>query len=274
MKRPLVIAIFVKNKCQMLPLYLDSILAQTELSDNTIFYIRTNDNNDDTPKILEEWVNKWKNKWEIFYDDSSINPEIRDVDNKSWTWARLDVMTEIRNKSIEFAISKGADYFTADVDNICLPHTIETIRNLNLPVIAPMLQLTEYTPHYEYTNLHYKVSDTGHFVDCEDYHRVHNQEIKGILEVPLVHCTYFIRNEVLPKVRYDEEGFKDYEYVIFSRNLRKEGIPQYFDNREIYGRILREAKTREEFMLNYQSPNFVNLEKQINISKKKNFPDV
>ena len=56
----------------------------------------------------------------------------------------------------------------------------------------------------------------------------------------VVHCTYLIRREVLDKILY-QDGTEDYEYVIFSRNLRNLGIQQYLDNRKIYGYLtLRE----------------------------------
>jgi len=43
-----------------------------------------------------------------------------------------------------------------------------------------------------------------------------------------------IRKDILPKIKY-LDGTDDYEYVIFSRNLRASGVPQYLDNQQIYG---------------------------------------
>lgn len=54
--------------------------------------------------------------------------------------------------------------------------------------------------------------------------------------VDLVHCTYLIKKNILDKISYND-GTKDYEYVIFSRNVRKEDIPQILDTRQIYGCI-------------------------------------
>ena len=50
----------------------------------------------------------------------------------------------------------------------------------------------------------------------------------------MVHCSYLIRKDVLSKVSY-QDGTEDYEYVIFSRELRRLGIPQYLDNTQVYG---------------------------------------
>ena len=71
------------------------------------------------------------------------------------------------------------------------------------------------------------------------------KEIKGCIDVPVVHCTYFIANHILDKVSYDDDSYR-YEYVIFSHVLRKQNIPQYIDNRKDYGRITF-AVTKEEF---------------------------
>jgi len=60
--------------------------------------------------------------------------------------------------------------------------------------------------------------------------------VKGLIEVEVIHCTYLIRHEVLDSILYND-GSGRYEYVIFSDTLRKKGIPQYIDNRRCYGKI-------------------------------------
>jgi len=41
---------------------------------------------------------------------------------------------------------------------------------------------------------------------------------------------------VIPDLSYTDESDR-YEYVIFSDSARKAGIPQYLDNRQVYGYI-------------------------------------
>jgi hypothetical protein len=77
-----------------------------------------------------------------------------------------------------------------------------------------------------------------------------------------VHCTYFIKNEVLPSVVYDDNTGR-YEYVIFSDSLRKTGIPQYLDTREVYGRISF-STNKESFDSQALDPNFSQLIEYIN----------
>lgn len=244
MKKPLVIAILAKSVEHILPLYLKAIESQTVIDDSTIFYVRTNDNRDRTAHILWEWLSKMNMHHEIYFDDTSVYPDLKDIHNHDWTnHQRFKILGEIRQKSIEFAISKGADYFIADCDNILLPHTIESLRSTNLPVIAPFLKTTN--PLSLYANFHTEIDENGYLKECDNYFKILNGEIKGIIEQPVVHCTYFIKNEFLPFVSYDDQSWR-FEYVIFSDVLRKKGIPQYIDNRMYYGNLFF-ASNYEEY---------------------------
>jgi len=243
MNKPLVIAILAKSVAHVLPLYLKSIEQQTVIDENTIFYIRTNDNKDNTSEILKEWIEKMKDKHEIYFDDSSVYPELQNIDNHDWSnHHRFKVLGEIRQKSIQFAIDKGADYYIADCDNILLPHTIEILRNLNLGAISPMIRQAK--PTSLYANFHSEIDEHGYYVEIENYFKYLYREVKGITEQPVIHCTYFLRNETLSSVVYDD-GSGRYEYVIFSDSLRKAQIPQYLDNREFYGTILDSINIEE-----------------------------
>ena len=230
-KKPLVIAILAKSVGHILPFYLDSLLAQTEISSDTIFYIRTNDNNDDTSEVLRDFYKKYKWKHKIYLDDSSIDSNLISTGNHDWNANRFKILGKIRQNSCDFALSEGADYFIADCDNICLPHTINAIRSTGFDVVAPLLR----TPNL-YSNYHSSIDQNGYFKESPEYHYILNQTCKGLIEVPVVHCTYYIANNALDKIVYDDNSGR-YEYVIFSDNLRKNEIKQYIDNREIYGRI-------------------------------------
>ena len=88
-----------------------------------------------------------------------------------------------------------------------------------------------------------------------------------MIEVPVVHCTYFVKNEVLPSVVYDDNSGR-YEYVIFSDSLRKAGIPQYIDNRLDYG-LLTFCRNAEDFNNDLQIPAFNELVEYINKESQK-----
>jgi len=264
--RPLVIAILAKSKAHILPLYLKSLLAQSVLSSDTIFYIRTNDNKDGTAEILREFYQKWNWKYRMVIDDSPIDETLLQWSNHEWNPHRFKILGDIRQKSIEFAIREGADYFIADADNIILPNTIHRLRSTGLPVVAPLLWTVD--PTSMYSNYHSTVDGDGYFINDDIYQKILYQHVKGFIEVPVVHCTYFIRHENLHHVKYVDETPR-HEYVIFSDYLRRAGIPQYIDNREVYGRITF-AEDEEGLRVNYLEPCFSELDEYITKSLPSN----
>ena len=110
------------------------------------------------------------------------------------------------------------------------------------PIVAPFLR----TGCNYYSNYHAAIDPNGYFADSPLYFQIFNQQIRDFVEVPVVHCTYLIRNEFLDKICYDDNSYR-YEYVIFSDSARKNNVKQYLDNREVYGRITF-ADDRETFV--------------------------
>ena len=60
--------------------------------------------------------------------------------------------------------------------------------------------------------------------------------MRGVVEVPVVNHTYLVRADVIPELTY-QDASRRHEYVIFSDSARKAGIPQYLDNRQVYGYV-------------------------------------
>ncbi|MEK4935696.1 MULTISPECIES: hypothetical protein [Bacillus] len=239
------IAILAKDKAHILPLYLKLIEKQTYPSSKIKLYIRTNNNNDQTAIILEQWIDKVKDKYsEIYYDSSNVEEPVHEYAPHEWNSLRFKVLGCIRQESIEWAQSKGTHYFVVDCDNFILPETLEHLLNTGLPVIAPFLRNADEQSSY-YSNYHFITDQNGYFTSSNLYNEIYLQNIKGLIEVEVVHCTYFVRNEVLHSVSYLDDSNR-HEYVIFSDTLRKKGVPQYIDNRQLYG-YLTFSDTEEEF---------------------------
>lgn len=247
-----VIAILAKDKANTLPFYLKCILNQTYPKNKIHLYIRTNDNTDNTNEILDNFVKTHDKKYaSIYFDNSSISNELKQYKSHEWNTIRFKILGKIRQESIEYAIKNNAHYFVIDCDNFILPNTLEEMVNIKyLNVIAPMLVTTT-----AYSNYHYDVDNNGYLKDHEMYLKLLNKEVKGIIEVKVVHCTYFINNIVLNKVSYDDDSYR-YEYVIFSDSLRKSNIPQYLDNRKEYGYITF-TDTKEEFLSEFNNFNYM-----------------
>lgn len=236
------IAILAKDKAHTLPLYLSCIEQQTWPKKLTNLYIRTNNNTDSTVSILRDWIDRVGHLYnEIFFDDTDVAEKVEQYAQHEWNCTRFKVLGAIRQASVEWAKEHDSHYFVADCDNFIKPHTIQALLETNLAVIAPFMRTTSSY----YSNFHAAVDKNGYYENSELYYQIYNNQITGIIQVPVVHCTYLVRKEVLEQVSYDDDSYR-YEYVIFSDLLRKAGIPQYIDNRELYGRITP-AETLEEF---------------------------
>lgn len=230
------IAILAKDKAHILPLYLKHIEKQTYPASKIKLYIRTNNNRDNTAVILEEWIKKVEPRYsEVYFDSRDVAEPVHEYEPHEWNSLRFKVLGRLRQDSINWAKQRGTHYFVVDCDNLIIPETLETLLATGLPVVGPLLRNGDDPSSY-YSNYHLETDENGYFKNSPLYYEILNQKIKGLIEVDVIHCTYLIRNSILDWVSYDD-GSGRYEYVIFSDVLRKSGIPQYIDNRRIYGKL-------------------------------------
>lgn len=235
-------AILAKDKAHTLPLYLSCIEQQTWPKEQTYLYIRTNNNNDDTAEILKNWLGKVKGQYAgVFFDDSDVIEPVQNYKQHEWNCERFKVLGKVRQDSVNWAHQHQSHYFVADCDNFIHPETVEKLIETNLPIVAPLLKVVDTS---FYSNYHAAIDQNGYYAQSRHYNDILSQEIRGLIEVPVVHCTYLIRHDASDKITYDDDSYR-YEYVIFSDSARKRQIPQYVDNRKVYGRISF-AETAEE----------------------------
>lgn len=230
------IAILAKQKEEFLPLYLDCIEALDYPKSSIVLYIRTNNNTDRTEAILRDWVARVGHLYAaVEFDASDVVERVERFGAHEWNATRFRVLGHIRNVSLRKTIEHDcAWYFVADVDNFVRPCTLRELVATNLPIVAPFLRLAD--PGHHYSNFHAEIDDNGYFRDCAQYELIVARRLVGLVEVPLVHCTYAIRTEMIPGLTYDD-GSDRFEYVVFSDSARKASIPQYLDNRQVYGYI-------------------------------------
>ena len=230
--RPVTIAILAKNKSHTLGLFLECLKYQTFDKKNTYLYIRTNNNTDDTVQILQDWVAREGRQYKGIYFNSEDVPErVQDFGQHEWNQIRFKVLGRIRQESLDWAREHESHYFVVDCDNFIFPDTLTQLLSVNLPIVAPLLYSSN-----AYSNYHSHIDVNGYHLPCPHYLTILNRQVKGLIELPVVHCTYLIRYEYLHLMTYDDESYR-YEYVIFSDNARKKGIPQYLDTRQVYGNL-------------------------------------
>jgi hypothetical protein len=227
----IVFAILAKDKAYCLPLYLECLYNQTYPKKLIHLYIRTNDNNDETEHILHDFIIKHENEYaSVFFDSSDISHTLKNYAHHEWNIERFHILGEIRQQSINYAIKMNSHYFVADCDNFITPNTLSSMYNhKDFGVISPMLVSST-----AYSNYHFCIDNNGYYADSPLYMDILMKRVKGIISVPVVHCTYFINNKYLKVIGYSDNSNR-YEYVIFSDILRINNIEQYLDNTNFYG---------------------------------------
>ena len=229
MKHPRVLlAILARQKEALLPFYLSCIEALDYPKRSVVVHLRANNSTDGTVAILKGWAGRVGGDYACIEMDTSDVPGV-DA-HKPTSFA---VRARLRQESIENAERTGCDfYLVVDADNFIRPDTLKSIVSLNLPIVAPLLRHADQRGMY--ANYHAKVDDWGYHRSCEEYDWLLSQRIRGLTQVPVVHSTYLVRRDVIPKLCYDD-GSGRHEYVMFSHSARKSGVPQYLDNRQVYG---------------------------------------
>ncbi len=230
------VAILAKQKEAVLPLYLQCIEDLDYPKSEIVLYIRTNNNTDNTEAVLRDWVAKVGHLYAgVDFDAADVAVPVQNFGVHEWNAARFAVLGEIRNASLRRTAERGcAFYFVSDVDNFVRPETLRELVALDLPIASPFLR--SLARERFYSNYHAEVDQNGYYEEVDQYHWILKRHMRGVIEVPVVHCTYLVRADVVPELTYTD-GTTRHEYVIFSDSARRAAIPQYIDNRQVYGYI-------------------------------------
>jgi tetratricopeptide (TPR) repeat protein len=230
------VAILAKQKEPSLPLYLECIEALDYPKSSIVLYIRTNNNTDGTERILRDWVTRVGQRYAaVQFDAADVPEKIEQFGVHEWNATRFQVLGHIRNVSMRRALELGCEYyFVADVDNFVRRCTLRELVGLDLPIVAPLLR--SIVPGQYYANYHAETDANGYYEGCDQYLWMLNRWVRGVLEVPVIHCTYLVRADVVPELTCQDASGR-HEYVVFSESARKARVPQYLDNRQVYGYI-------------------------------------
>jgi len=229
------LAILARNKAHTLPKYLECIDHLDYNKKAITVYINTNNNKDETEEILIDWMEKNRSLYkEILFESHSVEELLDDQTlPHQWEPTRLRALGLIRNKSLQLAIESGVDfYFVADCDNFVTPETLKTLVDKNLPIVAPLL-ITIPGP-LNMSNFWGDINEYGYYKDHPFYYQILHYAVRGTFKVPVVHCTYLIRSDCLPKLGYID-GSDQYEFMVFSKKARDQGIDQYICNELDFG---------------------------------------
>lgn len=229
------VAILVKDKAAVLPFFLANIAALDYPKSRMHVYIRTNNNTDGSAALLADWADAMRPHYAaLHYDASDVEQRVERFGDHEWNPERFSVLGAIRQASMAWALAQGCDYYwVQDVDNFVTPHTLMEMVALDLPIVAPLVRIAE-DQNRAYANFHGAVDANGYYANHALYFTHFHRQLKAISPQPVVHCTYLVRADAIPKLTYSDDT-THHEYVVFSKSARAAGIPQYLDTRFFWG---------------------------------------
>ena len=235
--KTVLLSILARNKAHVLPHYLSCIDAQQYDKKLITVYINTNNNDDDTQRILEKWAESKKPEYKDIIFENHFVKEIFPQGAHEWTPAQFKILGEIRNKSLKKAKECLCDYyFVVDCDNFITPCTLKELVAKDKPIIAPMLRSVPDNRDM-YSSFFPDIDKNGYFKMGPDFEKMVLREKVGTFQVPVVHCTYLVNSNYIDKLAY-VDGSDDYEFIIFSKAARKNNIPQFVCNEKDFGVLL------------------------------------
>lgn len=216
-----VLAIIAGQQEALLPLYLECIEALDYPKSAIVLDIRVADSTDSTERLLNRWLER-------------VGPSYAGV--RMAAPQAAESTGRLRDDSLRLAREEECDfYFVVDVDTFLRPRTLCELIALDLPIVAPFLRSTG--PADAYSNYHAEIDANGYYHDCDQYSWVLKRLVRGVLEMPVVKCSYLVRADVLGELGYADDTPR-HDYVVFAETARQQGIPQYLDNRQIYGYVI------------------------------------
>jgi len=219
------LAAFARENALILPRFLKCLEKLDHDKKAMTLYIHIGKSEDQTEEIIRNWVDMHRPLYHEILLDHWIDHE--DPDG-------LGYGRKTRQRALEACLDRGEDYFF-HLDSQCLiaPGTLKILIEKNKPIIAPMLRaIPEFNDPF--SNFFAKASETGYYQDDPMYWMILNEVKIGTFPVPVVHTTYLVQKEVLPNLSY-EDFTDEYEFIIFSRNARKNHVSQYICNEEPFG---------------------------------------
>ncbi|KAA5597317.1 glycosyltransferase [Blastochloris sulfoviridis] len=220
-----------------LPLYLQCIEALDYPKSSIVLSVLTFGSTDAIERRLHDWAGRIKDQYAgVEFDAGDAGGRVKPFILHERTSSTPRSPGHWRKASFSRAQAHGCDFcFVADADTLMRPCTLRELVALNLPIVAPFLRAV--SPDDPYSNYHAEIDANGYFENCDQYSWVLNRRVRGVLEMPVVNGSYLVRADVMEDLAF-EDGTARLEYVVLAESARKRSIPQYLDNRQVYGYVL------------------------------------
>jgi len=247
------LAIIARNAAHLLPNWLGYIENLDYPKNRISVWIRSDHNEDNTTKILQEWSQNVKHLYHRVLLNVSNTPSHYDDAGGPGVWSesRYRHMMYLRQRALDSARKQWADYiFFVDCDNFLVnPNTLRLLMEEKKTVIAPLIEV--FGGKAAYSNFWGGMDEEGYYARSDNYFPILQREQKGCFEVPMIHSTLLIdlRKTISDKLRYNPPlasyaGEED-DILVFAHSARAAGIKLNLLNKEIYGYMLNPTEANQ-----------------------------
>ncbi|XP_061163842.1 procollagen galactosyltransferase 1-like isoform X2 [Saccostrea echinata] len=238
------IAILVRNKAHVLPWFFGHLENLNYPKNRVSIWIRSDHNEDDTPRILTEWTEVYK---DIYHSiDIEIDRSTEEYDDAEgplhWSEERFDRVISLREEALQSARKVWADYlFMLDADVILEnPDTLTLLIDAKQPIVAPMLNASVGDT---YSNFWGAMDESGYYKRAPGYFDVLERKKLGVFQVPMVHSAVLIDMHLLVSDKFTYNKPPGYEgphndIIIFGLNVRDAGMVMHIMNSEYFGIVM------------------------------------
>lgn len=223
----------IENDDQLIPFFLNSISKLDYNKNHMHVQMNICNRTEYVKKLVADWIEENK----IHYREILCIDNTAQLKEKTYSSDYYKVLAEIKDTYLNECQKGHYDYcFILSSNAFVAPHALKHLIQKNKPVLSPLLRPVP-EPHDPYRNFFGDITESGYYKYHEDYPLIANRQKLGTFKVPCVHIVYLIQSRFLNQLSFTDD-FKDYEFLSFSGNARKNNVDQYICNEREFGFLL------------------------------------
>lgn len=260
------IAILVRNKAHILPWFFGHLEKLNYPKNRISFWIRSDHNEDDSARMLREWVDANKNVYhhiDLVIEDNKDKYE-DEIGPLHWSTKRFDKVIALRESALQAARHAWADYlFMLDADVVLENrNTLTQLIDAKQPIIAPMLNASIGET---YSNFWGGMDEMGYYKRAPGYFDILERKRLGVFEVPMVHTALLLDMHLMESDSFTYNKPEGYDgphddIIIFGLNVRKAGMVMHIMNTEYFGIVMVPLESHNTLEQESQHFDFILLE--------------
>ncbi|OQR67274.1 glycosyltransferase 25 family member-like [Tropilaelaps mercedesae] len=261
------VVILAANEEHLLSTFFGGFEQLSYPKENIGLWIRSDHNRDDTPHLLDIWLEKSARLYHSVSVDIQMIPQeyAENPTKHSWPISRYQTLIKHKEGALSYARQQNIPYvWFLDTDAfITNRDVLQDLMAENRTVIAPLLQSMSL-----YSNFWGEMDKKGYYLRSKNYMEIVERELIGTHPAALVHSAVLINleNAESAKLTFRREVVGPSEsrslpiddIIVFARSAQKASIGQFVTNKKLHGWMLASTET-----VNMEQQELINLKVDI-----------